>query len=182
MRASLVSGGVDALELLEGVSETHQARCMPHPAQLPESERTVIEASARAEAHAAAVEADQGQKHHIEPARTEGAATLRLGDAEAVVFPGPLLGYEAHGARCAPPIDTGEKHPAAPAFGECDQGARVELPGERGVRGDAPVVSQLQEAVGVARHEPSDVRTLLSGHLATACIEARPQCPAGGTQ
>src|SRR6516164_6582082 len=128
----------DALALLESIGEPHQARSMPHLAQVPKGESTIVKAAARTETHSATVETHERQEDHIEPAGAERLTALRLADAEAVVAPWAAPGHEAHAARCAPPIDTGQKHAAAALLGERDERSCIELPGERGVERDAP--------------------------------------------
>lgn len=137
----------DALALLESIGEPHQARSTPHLAQVPKGESTIVEAAARTETHSATVETDERQEDHIEPAGSEPLTALRLADSEAVVAPWTAAGHEAHAARCAPPIDTGQEYVAAAFLGERDERCCIELPGERGVKRDAPVVAELQGAV-----------------------------------
>jgi len=72
-----VRGGIDAVDLLESICEAHQAGCVPHPAQVPKSERTIVEAAAGTEAYAAAIETYQRDKHHIEPAGAKRLTALR---------------------------------------------------------------------------------------------------------
>jgi len=177
-----VRGGIDAVDLLESICEAHQAGCVPHPAQVPKSERTIVEAAAGTEAYAAAIETYQRDKHHIEPAGAKRLTALRLGNSQSVVLQGTLHGHETHGARGAPAIDARQEDAAAPLRSETDERRGVQLPGKRCIGRNAPVVPQLQGAIEVARDESRELRALLRWQLAAARIEARPQRFAGGTQ
>ncbi len=86
-------------------------------------------------------------------------------------------------ARGAPPVDARQVDAAAALLRERDERRGVELLGEGGVEGDAPVGAQLRGRASTLRATScAACGALVRRHAATAGIERRPQRSAGGTR
>ena len=148
-----MSGGGEAFDLLERIRETDEAWRMPRGSPSAEGERTVVETAAHAEANTTGIESHQGEEHDIEPARTNYSRAFRLSDAEAVGSLAPGQFHEAHLVTQRMWVDSWDVDLTTSAVRQVDQGLGVELGGQRCIYGNAPPLSQVKVAVGIACDE-----------------------------
>ncbi len=124
-----MSGGSEALDLLECIRETDQTWRMPRLSPTTEFESSIVVTTAHAEANAARIEAEEGKEHDIEPACTHHSRAFGLVYPKAVASLASCQLHEAHLAAECVAIDARYIDVATTTARELDERRGIEFSG-----------------------------------------------------